>query len=234
MDILNVLINGSAIPALTAFLLGILASISPCPLATNVAAIAYLSKNLKTVKNTLASGIYYALGRAASYTSLAILIYYGLSAFQISKTFQIWGEKLLGPLLVFIGLAMLGVIKIKLPPAGGRLEKIKLWLVNRGAFGAFLLGAVFAMAFCPYSAVLFFGALIPLVLKASGGLLLPPLFALGTALPVIAFSFLVAFSAQKIGKAFQAITKIEKAMRYATAFIFLAVGIYYLRFLIGT
>ncbi|MFA5249451.1 MAG: aromatic aminobenezylarsenical efflux permease ArsG family transporter [Candidatus Paceibacterota bacterium] len=231
MDILNALIDSNTIPALTAFLLGILTSISPCPLATNVAAIAYLSKNLKTVKNTLANGAYYALGRAASYTLLAILIYYGLSSFQISKSVQGLGEKLLGPLLIIMGLAMLGVVKIKLPSTGGRLEKVKLWLTSKGGFGAFLLGALFALAFCPYSAVLFFGALIPLVMESSGGLLLPPLFALGTGLPVIFFSFLIAFSAQKFLTAFQAMQKIEKAMRYLIAFTFLAIGAYYLQFL---
>lgn len=233
MDILNVLIDNNTIPALTSFLLGILMSISPCPLATNIAAVAYLSKNLKTARSTLTSGAYYALGRAASYTLLAVLIYCGFSSFQISKSVQGLGEKLLGPLLIFIGLAMLNIIKIKLPSDGGKLEKIKLWLADKGGLGAFLLGALFALAFCPYSAVLFFGALIPLVLKSSGGLLLPPLFALGTGLPVIVFSFFIAFSAQKIGAAFQIMQKIEKAMRYVVALIFLAVGLYYLCFLIG-
>lgn len=233
MDILNALIDGNAVPAFTAFLLGVLTSISPCPLATNIAAVAYLSQSLKTIKNTLANGAYYALGRTASYTLLAVLIYYGLSSFQISKSVQEWGEKLLGPLLVFMGLAMLNVIKIKLPSGGERSEKIKLWLAGKGGMGAFLLGSLFALAFCPYSAVLFFGALIPLVLKTSGGLLLPPLFALGTGLPVIFFSFVTAFSAQKIGRAFQVTQKIEKIMRHAVATIFLLVGTYYLRFLLG-
>lgn len=233
MDFLNAIIDNSSIPAITAFLIGVLTSISPCPLATNIAAIAYLSKNLKTVKNTLANGIYYALGRAASYTLLAVLIYYGLSVFQVSKSVQEWGEKLLGPSLLFIGLAMFDVIKIKFPSGNGQLEKAKLWLAGKGSLGAFLLGAIFALAFCPYSAVLFFGALIPLVLKSSGGLLLPPLFALGTGLPVIIFSFLIAFSAQKIGAMFQAMQKIEKVMRHVVAIIFLLTGAYYLRFLIG-
>ncbi|MFA6376959.1 MAG: aromatic aminobenezylarsenical efflux permease ArsG family transporter [Candidatus Paceibacterota bacterium] len=232
-DILNILIDGNAIPALTAFLLGILTSISPCPLATNIAAIAYLSKNLKTAKNTLANGAYYAFGRAASYTLLAILIYYGLSSFQISNSIQGWGERLLGPLLIIMGLAMFGAIKIKVPLSGGKLEKAKLWLADKGGLGAFLLGALFAMAFCPYSAVLFFGALIPLALQSSGGLVLPILFALGTGLPVIVFSFVIAFGIQRIGKAFQAIRKIEIIMRYAAAAIFFAAGVYYLRFLIG-
>ncbi|MCU0652952.1 MAG: aromatic aminobenezylarsenical efflux permease ArsG family transporter [Candidatus Pacebacteria bacterium] len=233
MDILNNFIDNSTLPVLTALLLGILTSISPCPLATNIAAIAYLSKNLKTVKNTLTNGAYYALGRAASYTGLAIFIYYGLSVFVISKSVQDWGQNLLGPFLIIIGLAMLGAIKINLPDGGGKLEKAKLWVAGKGSLGAFSLGAMFALAFCPYSALLFFGALIPLVLKSSGGLLLPPVFALGTALPVVAFSFLIAFSAQKLGAAFRVMQKIEKAMRYAVAFIFLAVGAYYLRFLVG-
>ncbi|MFA5742989.1 MAG: aromatic aminobenezylarsenical efflux permease ArsG family transporter [Candidatus Paceibacterota bacterium] len=233
MDILNALISDNNIPALTAILLGVIVSISPCPLATNIAAVAYLSKSLKTVKNTLASGTYYALGRAASYTLLAILIYYGSSAFQISEIVQGWGGKLLGPLLILIGLAMVGIIKTKLPSSGGRLEKTKLWLAQKGNFGAFLLGALFALAFCPYSAVLFFGVLIPLVLSSPSGLILPFLFALGTGLPVIIFSFLIAFSAQKIGKAFQGMQAIEKVVRYAVAFIFLAIGFYYLRFLIN-
>ena len=233
IDILNALIESNTIPVFTAFLLGVLTSISPCPLATNIAAVAYLSKNLKTVKSTLANGAYYAFGRAASYTLLAVLIYYGLSSFQISKSVQDWSKKLLGPLLVFMGLAMLNVLKIKLPSGRERSEKIKLWLADRGILGAFLLGALFALAFCPYSAVLFFGALIPLVFKSSGGLLLPSLFAFGTGLPVIVFSFLIAFSARKISAAFQAMQKIEKAMRYIVALIFLTVGLYYLRFLIG-
>ncbi len=229
MELLNALIDNT----ITAILLGVLTSISPCPLSTNIAAIAYLSKNLKTVKNTLANGIYYALGRAASYTLLAVLIYYGLSSFQISKSVQGWGDKLLGPLLLFIGLAMLNVIKIKLPSGNGKLERIKLWLATKGSLGVFFLGAIFALAFCPYSAVLFFGALIPLILKSSGGLVLPVLFAFGTSLPVIVFSFLIAFSAQKIGKAFQAMQTVEKFMRRAVALIFLVIGAYYLRFLIG-
>jgi len=233
MDILNALIDSNTIPALAAFLLGVLTSISPCPLAANIAAVAYLSKSLKTAKNTLANGAYYALGRAASYTLLAVLIYCGLSAFQISKPVQDWGEKMLGPLLVFMGLAILNVVKIKLLSGGGRLEKIKFWLAGKGGLGAFLLGVVFALAFCPYGAVLFFGALIPLVMESSGGLLLPSLFALGTGLPVIVFSFVIAFGTQRIGKAFRAVQKIEKIARLAAAIIFLVIGVYYLRFLIG-
>ncbi len=231
-EIINSLIDNYNIPILTAFLLGVLTSISPCPLATNITAIAYISKEIKTAKHTLLNGIFYTLGRGASYTILATLIYFGLSSFQISIIFQGWGDKILGPVLIIIGLIMFGVIKINLSKSGEKAEKIKLWLSQKGFIGSFLLGMLFALAFCPYSGVLFFGVLIPLVLKSTESLLLPPIFALGTGLPVILFSFLIAFSMQKLGRVFQIMQKVEKVMRYSVATIFLLAGTYYLQFLI--
>ncbi len=232
MDLINTLIDSYNIPLLTAFLLGVMTSISPCPLATNITAIAYISKEIKTPKHTLLNGLFYTLGRGASYTILATLIYFGLSSFQIAKIFQGWGDKVLGPILIIIGLIMLGVIKINLGKGGQRMEQIKTWLSQKGVVGSFLLGMLFALAFCPYSGVLFFGMLIPLVLKTTESLLLPPVFALGTGLPVIIFSFLIAFSMQKLGKAFKIIQKIEKVMRYTVAIVFIGAGIYYTRYLV--
>lgn len=232
MDFINILIDNYNIPLLTAFLLGILTSISPCPLATNITAIAYISKEIKTIKNTLLNGLFYTLGRGISYTVLATLIYFGLSSFQISRIFQGWGDKVLGPVLIIIGLIMFGVIKIKISKHNQKIEKLKEWLANKGYIGSLLLGILFALAFCPYSGVLFFGALISLVLKSTESLILPPVFALGTGLPVIIFSFLIAFSMQKASKAFQAVQKVEKVMRYVVASVFLIAGIYYLQYLI--
>jgi len=231
MDIINALIDNYNIPVLTAFLLGMLTSISPCPLATNITAIAYISKEIKTAKHTLLNGIFYTLGRGASYTILATLIYFGLSAFQISRIFQGWGDKVLGPILITIGLIMFGIIKINFGKGGEKVERIKLWLSQKGFIGSFLLGMLFALAFCPYSGVLFFGALIPLVLKSAEGLLLPPIFAIGTGLPVIIFSFIIAFAVQKLGQVFQIMQKIEKIMRYLVASIFMLTGFYYLHIL---
>jgi cytochrome c-type biogenesis protein len=232
MDFINALIDNYNLPILTAFLLGVLTSISPCPLATNITAIAYISKELKTAKNTLFNGLFYTLGRGVSYTLLATLIFFGISSFSVSSIFEGWGDKALGPVLIFIGLVMLGAIKIKISAKSGGVEKLKAWLAGRGYLGSFFLGMLFALAFCPYSGVLFFGALIPLVLSSSEGLLLPPLYALGTGLPVIAFSFLIAFSMQKVSRVFQAVQKTEKIMRNIVAFVFLAAGAYYLKFLV--
>jgi len=232
MGFINVLIDNYNIPLLTAFLLGILTSISPCPLAANITAIAYISKEVKTVKNTLLNGLFYTTGRGISYTLLATLIYFGLSSFQISRIFQGWGDKILGPILIIIGFIMFGIIKINIGTKSEKIERIKRWLADKGYIGSLLLGVLFALAFCPYSGVLFFGVLIPLVLKSTKSLLLPPLFALGTGLPVIIFSFLIAFSMQKVSRAFQIVQKVEKVMRYVVASIFLCTGIYYLQYLI--
>lgn len=233
MDFINALIDNYNLPILSAFLLGILTSISPCPLATNITAVAFISKDIKTPKYTIFSGLFYTLGRGISYTLLATLIYFGLSSFQISRIFQGWGDKVLGPILIIIGLVMFGAIKINLKSNNQSIEKIKLWLSDRGYLGSTLLGMLFAFAFCPYSGVLFFGILVPLTFKSMGGLLLPPIFALGTGLPVIIFSFLIAFSIGAVGKAFQAVQKIEKWLRYGVATVFIIAGIYYLQFLIG-
>lgn len=232
MDLINALIDNYNIPILTAFLLGVLTSISPCPLATNITAIAYISKELKTSKKTLLNGVFYTIGRGISYTLLATLIYFGFSSFSISKIFEGWGDKVLGPILIIFSLIMFGVIKIKINSKNARIDKLKEWLAKKGYLGSLLLGVLFALAFCPYSGVLFFAILIPMVISSTESLLLPLFFALGTGLPVIVFSLLLAFSMQKIGQVFNLAQKIEKIMRYLVASIFLIAGLYYINILI--
>lgn len=232
MDIINALIDTNNIPVLTAFLIGILTSISPCPLATNITAIAYISKDVKTPKHTLLNGLFYTLGRGISYTILATLMYFGLSSFQVSRIFQGWGDKVLGPILIILGLVMFGVIKINIPSSSEKVEKFKFWIATKGYLGSLLLGMLFALAFCPYSGVLFFGVLIPLILRSQESLILPLFFALGTGIPVIIFSFLITFSMQKMSQAFAIVSKVEKITRFIVASIFIFVGIYYLQYLV--
>lgn len=229
MDQINYLIDSYNIPLVSAFLIGIMTSISPCPLATNITAIAYISKDIKKSRQTLLNGLFYALGRGISYTLLATLIYFGLSSFKISSIFQGWGDKVLGPVLILIGLVIAGIIKLNINTSGQKIENIKLWLASKGYIGSMLLGMLFALAFCPYSGVLFFGILIPMIIKSKEGLLLPPLFALGTGLPVIIFSFIIAFSANKIGQAFSKVSKVETVIRKITVAVFIIVGIFYLK-----
>lgn len=232
MDIINTLIDTYNIPVLTAFLLGILTSISPCPLATNITAIAYISKGIKLPRYTLLNGLFYTAGRGISYTLLAILIAFGLSSFQVSRIFQGWGDKVLGPVLITLGLIMFGVIKLPVNTSNQVFERLKVWVATKGYVGSLLLGMLFAFAFCPYSGVLFFGVLIPLILKSFEGVLLAPLFALGTGLPVIVFSFIIAFSMQKMSQAFAIASKIEKLTRIVVASTFILVGLYYTKYLV--
>lgn len=229
MEILHTLIDTYNIPILTAFLLGILTSISPCPLSTNITAIAYLSREIKDSKKVLINGLIYTLGRVFSYTVVATLIYFGFSSFEISSVFQGWGDKVLGPILIIIGLIMLGVIKINIKQGGKQIEKVKTWLSTRGFLGSFLLGVLFALAFCPYSGVIFFGILVPLMLSSSEGLILPIIFAFATGLPVILFSFLIAFFVTKLSGVYKTMEKVEKFMRYGVSIVFLIAGLYYLK-----
>ncbi len=231
MDLINTLIDNYNLPILSAFLLGILTSISPCPLATNITAVAFISKDIKIPKYTILSGFLYTLGRGISYTLLAILIYFGFSSFQISSVFQGWGDMVLGPVLIAIGLIMFGVIEVNFKNSQ-MVERIKLWLPDKGYLGSLALGMLFALTFCPYSGILFFGVLVPMTIKSMGGLLLPLLFALGTGLPVIVFSFLIVCSMQVVGSTFSVIQKVEKWLRYIVATIFILSGVYYLQFLI--
>ncbi len=231
IDIINSLINSSSIPLIIAFLLGILMSISPCPLATNIAAVAYVSKKIENAKKVLLEGFFYTLGRMISYTLVAMLIYFGLSGFEIARFLQFWGDKILGPLLIIIALIMLGVLKFNLSLGSRKLEQLKNSLSKKGYIGTLLLGVIFALAFCPYSGVLFFGILIPMILSSPEGLLLAPIFAIGSGLPVILFSFVIAFGFSKLNKVFKFAKKTEKTIRYILSLIFLLVGIYYTYFL---
>lgn len=232
MDFINQLINNTQAPIVIAFLLGILTSISPCPLATNITAIAFISKEITESKKVLISGLIYTLGRAFSYTLLAILIFTGFSAINIQGLFQKWGDKVLGPLLILIGLVMLDVIKVKLTLKSNTSERFNTWLKNQGYLGSFILGALFALAFCPYSGVVFFGMLIPLIISSNNPVFAPIIFSLGTGLPVIIFAYIIAFSANKIGSTYNSIKTIEAKFRKATAIIFILIGIYYLQYLV--
>lgn len=227
MDWLHELAQNREAPLLAAFALGLLTAVSPCPLATNITATAYIARTLKSRSTVLLSGLLYTLGRMLSYTVLGISIYFGASKFQAAKLFQGNGEKFIGPLMILIGLIMLDVIKLSFLSKGSLTDKLSDRFKDKGLLGSFLLGIVFALAFCPYSGALFFAMLIPMTLSASAGLALPPLFSLGTGLPVIFFAFVIAFSIEKLGAYFKAIQKVEKVMRIITGLTFLLTGLYF-------
>ena len=228
MDWLNELAQNREMPIMAAFALGLLTAIAPCPLATNVTATAYIAKTITDRKKVLLSGVLYTLGRVFSYTTIGAIIYFGASKFQIAKLFQGNGEKYIGFVLIVIGLIMLDVIKLNSIKGGNLTDKLSEKFKTQGLFGSFLLGALFALAFCPYSGALFFAMLIPMTLSADAGLALPVVFSFGTGLPVILFAFVIAFSMEKLGMYFNAITKVEKVMRVIAGIVFILTGLYYI------
>ncbi|WP_396168504.1 aromatic aminobenezylarsenical efflux permease ArsG family transporter [Flavobacterium sp.] len=226
MEWINELAQNQEMPFLAAFALGLLTAIAPCPLATNITATAFIAKTINSRKKVLLSGLLYTLGRMFSYTVIGAIIYFGANTFQIAKLFQGNGEKFIGFVLVILGLIMLDIIKLNFINGGDWIEKLSDQFKTKGLLGAFLLGALFALAFCPYSGALFFGMLIPMTIKS--GLAMPVLFSIGTGLPVILFAFVIAFSMEKLGIYFKAITKIEKVMRILAGVTFIVTGLYYI------
>lgn len=227
MEWLNELAQSREIPWLAAFALGLLTAVSPCPLATNVTATAYIAKGFTERRLVLWSGVLYTAGRAFSYTLIGLVVYFGASKFHIARFFQGNGEKFLAPVLILIGLIMLGVIKLDFLGKVNISERFSERFKGQGLWGALMLGVLFALAFCPYSGALYFGMLLPMTVASADGLYLPLIFALGTGLPVLLFTYLIAFSMEKVGKYFNAIQRAEKVMRYVAGAVFLLTGVYY-------
>jgi len=218
----------SNIPLLAAFFIGLMTAISPCPMATNITAIAYVSRKIENSKHTLLVGFLYTLGRMFTYAALAsIIVYVGVNTQGISFFLQAYGEKLLGPLLLLIGVVMLELVKVDFFNGGNRLASLQAKLAEKGYLGAFLLGVLFSLAFCPFSGVLYFGMLIPLALKTGDAIILPAVFGLATGLPVILFSILLVKSVSTLGKVMNNVQKFERGMRLTVGAVFILVGLYY-------
>lgn len=229
MEWIQTLLDNSTTPVLTAFLLGLLTALSPCPLATNIAAIGYIGKDIENRKRIFWNGLLYTAGRIISYTALGIVLIAilkeGSSMFGIQKTVGKWGELVLGPLLVAIGLFMLFGDKLNLPKFGfkGNAEG----LASKGGWGSLMIGILFALAFCPTSGVFYFGMLIPMSASASAGYLLPAIFAVATAIPVLVIAWILAFSVQKIGSFYGKMKTVQKWLKIIVGILFMGVGIYY-------
>jgi cytochrome c biogenesis protein CcdA len=212
---------------LLALWLGILTSISPCPLATNIAAVSFIGRRIGRTRVVFLTGLLYALGRILAYVALgSLLVTSVLSRPQLSYFLQKYMNKILGPILILVGMILLELININISGAGVS-ERMQKRVEVLGIWGAALLGIVFALSFCPTSAALFFGSLIPLAVKYKSGFTLPALYGLGTGLPVLFFAVLIAFGAQSVGKAFNKLTQLEWWVRRITGVIFIIIGIYF-------
>lgn len=229
MDYLQTLLDNSSIPILTAFLLGILTAISPCPLATNITAIGFISKDIKNHHRMFRNGLLYTLGRTLTYTILGFILIpilrEGASMFSVQKLVIQYGERLLAPALIIMGILMLNIVKLNLPKINIPAERFEQHL--KGGWGALLLGIVFALAFCPTSGLFYFGMLIPLSAAEEGGYLLPVVYAVATGLPVLLVAWILAYSVAGLGKFYNQIQLFEKWFRRIVALLFIGVGIYY-------
>lgn len=219
--------DGYLIALGSAFWLGILTSISPCPLASNIAAIGYIGKRLDHPGTVFLSGLMYTIGRMLTYILIAALLVASVLSIPRAALFlQQNMNKALGPILIVVGILLLDIIKFRLPgiSAGSQLAgRVERW----GIWGAGLLGLLFALSFCPVSAALFFGSLIPLAVDHQSSIMMPTLYGIGTALPVVVFALLIALGAKWVGKTFDKISVFEKWARRITAIAFVLVGIYY-------
>jgi cytochrome c biogenesis protein CcdA len=225
-ELLNNLYANTSAPLVSALVLGLLTAISPCPMATNITAIGYISKDIGNRNRVFYNGLIYTLGRTFSYTALAFILFLGADQFKISGLFQKYGEKIIGPLLVLIGIFMLGIIKLNFP-AFSRLTARFQERNRYNYWDVFLLGVIFALAFCPYSGVLYFGMLIPLTISTSG-LHLPVVFAIATGIPVILFAWFIAYTVSGVGKLYKSIKVFEYWFRRVVAVVFIGIGIYYI------
>ena len=217
------------VPVLSALFLGLITAVSPCPLATNIAALAYISRNMTDRKYAVMTATLYTFGRMFSYSVLGILmVVVGLEIPWVSLALQQISEPVLGPLLILIGLIMLSINKISIGRGSGKLVSLGGKIADWGMLGGFLLGVIFALAFCPYSAVLFFGVLIPLALKSTGGLGLPAVYAIGTGLPILVLGILLSCGVSRVPSWVDALNRAQPRIRVVVSLIFIGVGIYYL------
>jgi sulfite exporter TauE/SafE len=226
-EFLTNVLESSNVPWISALILGLMTAISPCPLATNITAIGFISKDLENRNRVFFIGLFYTLGRAVTYTLIPLIIFFGADQFKFSGFFQRYGEKIIGPLLLLIGILMLDIIRINFPGFGRLSEKME----NRKSWryiDAVLLGIVFALAFCPYSGVLYFGMLVPLTISSTSGLYLPVIFAIATGIPVIIIAWVLAYTVSGIGVVYNKIKIFELWFRRVIAVVFIIVGIYYI------
>ena len=212
----------------SSFWLGILTSISPCPMATNIAAVTFIGKQVGSPVKVFLNGLVYTAGRMISYIGLGIILVGSLLAIpEVALFLQKYMNIALGPALVLVGMLLFGLFRIRIPNLG-LSQTLQQKAVKSGIFGAGFLGIVFALSFCPISAALYFGSLIPLAVETNSAVLMPGIYGVGTALPVVIFSIIIAFGARFVGAAFDRLTQLEFWARRITGIIFFIVGTYYI------
>lgn len=222
----------SDIPLIAAFFIGLMMAISPCPMATNVTAIAYVSRKIGDSRYTILVGLLYSLGRMFVYVTIAALIVLcGLNVQSIALFLQQYGDLLLGPILLVCGILMLEIIPLSFGFEHAGLQELKermsQKLSDQGLLGSFLLGILFALSFCPFSAVLFFGMLVPLALSTQDPIGVPLAFGFATGLPVILFSVLLVTGVKRCSNFLGKVQAAEVWFRRIVGIVFIIIGLYF-------
>jgi len=229
IDFIEQLAFSSSMPLISAFFIGLATAISPCAFAANVAAIGYISRNIDNPLKSLRSGIMFTLGRTVTYMAIGmVMIIAGRVIGSLARDTQTYSNIIIGPILLLIGLVFMGVISFNMAPDAGIISRAMKWFNNKGEAGAFLMGAVFAFAFCPYSGLMFFGLLIPLALGSSYGMILPGIFGIGVSIPVLIFVGLLYFSASRARNYGRFISSIWPAASILIGTALIIVGTYYI------
>jgi cytochrome c-type biogenesis protein len=222
----TILTNGNA-PLVGAFLIGLLASLGPCPLTTNIAALGYITRELASPRRVLLTSGLYTLGRTCAYGVLGVALFAaGLQISRVSNSLQTVAEIALGPLLILVGLVLLDAIHPTVSVGGAWMERWSKRVADWNSVGAFLLGILFALAFCPYSAALYFGVLIPLAFKSAGGITFPFLFGVGTSVPVLVIGVPLALGVKRLASALDLLARVERGMRKVAALAFIGAGVF--------
>jgi cytochrome c-type biogenesis protein len=211
----------------TALWLGVLTSISPCPLASNIAAVSWLGTRNGRIKGAIAAGLLYTVGRVVAYVALGVILATGALALPaVSQFLQRYGTRILGPVLVLIGIFVLELIRLPLARGASLSAAVAERARNFGSAQAIFLGFLFALSFCPVSAALFFGSLVPLAIQQRSTILAPVMYGIGTGLPVILASFLLSFAGSRISERLARINRFELWARRVTGVVFIGAGIY--------
>jgi cytochrome c biogenesis protein CcdA len=214
------------IPLLTALLLGLLGSTAPCQLTTNASVMALVAQRLADLKGAWKTALAYTAGKVVVYTLVGSLILaLGLQLDLATIPVAQGARKVLGPLMLLIGLSLVGAFQLNVT-VGQRLSR---WLAARvpqaGVKGAFALGLMFSLAFCPTLFWLFFGLLMPLALASQGGWIFPGTFAMGTALPLLGFTYVVSLGGTLAHGYVRRLTGLDRYLRRIAGVVFLLAGL---------
>ncbi|KIV73125.1 membrane protein, putative [Bacillus mycoides] len=216
MDVANAT---KSVPLLFAFLLGVVGTLAPCQLTGNISAITLYGNQSLQKGHAWKHILLFILGKIVAFTTLGLLVWFlGKEIQQILTLYFPWLRKIIGPLLILMGLMLAGIIK------GRSFFSIK-FIRKQNEVGSFLLGFFFSLAFCPTMFVLFFGTLIPLSFSSNYGYLFPTFFSIGTALPIVVLMFIISYLGLN-GTLLKKSRKIGKNIQLIAGVLLILIGLY--------